>query len=41
MASTAALSMTGMIELWHIWLTSFFMGAGSAFFYPAYSAYLP
>ncbi|TFH54964.1 MFS transporter [Glutamicibacter arilaitensis] len=41
MATTAALSMTGMIELWHIGLASFFMGAGSAFFYPAYSAYLP
>lgn len=41
MAVTAILSLTGMIELWHIGLTSFFMGAGSAFFYPAYSAYLP
>ncbi len=41
MAAVAALSLTGVIELWHVGLASFAMGAGSAFFYPAYSAYLP
>jgi MFS family permease len=41
MAAVAVLSMTGSIELWHVGIASFAMGAGSAFFYPAYSAYLP
>ncbi|KSU55607.1 MULTISPECIES: MFS transporter [unclassified Gordonia (in: high G+C Gram-positive bacteria)] len=41
MTAVAAMSLTGAIELWHIGLASFAMGAGSAFFYPAYSAYLP
>lgn len=41
MTAVATLSGTGTIELWHIGLASFAMGAGSAFFYPAYSAYLP
>ena len=41
MAAVAVLSLTGAIELWHVGLASFAMGAGSAFFYPAYSAYLP
>ena len=41
MAAVAALSLTGTIELWHVGVASFAMGAGSAFFYPAYSAYLP
>ncbi|WP_244175357.1 MFS transporter [Plantibacter cousiniae (nom. nud.)] len=41
MAAVAALSLTGVIELWHVGVASFAMGAGSAFFYPAYSAYLP
>jgi MFS family permease len=41
MTGVAALSMTGTIELWHVGAASFVMGAGSAFFYPAYSAYLP
>ena len=37
----AVLSLTGTIELWHVAVASFAMGAGSAFFYPAYSSYLP
>ncbi|MBD8534002.1 MFS transporter [Plantibacter sp. CFBP 13570] len=41
MAAVAALSLAGTIELWHVGVASFAMGAGSAFFYPAYSAYLP
>jgi DHA3 family tetracycline resistance protein-like MFS transporter len=41
MTAVAVLSLTGAIELWHVGLASFAMGAGSAFFYPAYSAYLP
>ncbi len=41
MTVVAALSLTETIELWHVGVASFAMGAGSAFFYPAYSAYLP
>ncbi|BCF86351.1 hypothetical protein RQCS_58960 (plasmid) [Rhodococcus qingshengii] len=41
MAVVAVLSLSGAIELWHVAVASFSMGAGSAFFYPAYSAYLP
>lgn len=41
MTAVAVLSLTGTIELWHVGVASFAMGAGSAFFYPAYSAYLP
>ena len=41
MTAVAVLSLTGNIELWHVAAASFAMGAGSAFFYPAYSAYLP
>lgn len=41
MTGVAVLSLTGSIELWHVGVVSFAMGAGSAFFYPAYSAYLP
>lgn len=41
MAAVAALALTGTIDLWHVGVASFVMGAGSAFFYPAYSAYLP
>ncbi|MGC0363795.1 MFS family permease [Rhodococcus sp. 27YEA15] len=41
MAVVAVLSLSGAIELWHVAVASFAMGAGSAFFYPAYSAYLP
>ena len=41
MTAVAVLSLTGNIELWHVAAASFAMGAGSAFFYPASSAYLP
>lgn len=41
MSAVAVLSLTGNVELWHVGVASFVMGAGSAFFYPAYSAYLP
>ena len=41
MIVVAVLSLTETIELWHVGVASFAMGAGSAFFYPAYSAYLP
>lgn len=41
MTTVAVLSLTETIQLWHIGIASFAMGAGSAFFYPAYSAYLP
>lgn len=41
MGMVAVLSLTGTIELWHVGVASFAMGAGSAFFYPAHSAYLP
>ncbi|WP_157008827.1 MFS transporter [Agromyces laixinhei] len=41
MSTVAVLSLSGSIELWHVGVASFAMGAGSAFFYPAYSAYLP
>ena len=41
MTVVAILALTETIGLWHVGLASFAMGAGSAFFYPAYSAYLP
>ena len=41
MIVVAVLSLTETIELCHVGVASFAMGAGSAFFYPAYSAYLP
>lgn len=41
MSVTALLAMSGALELWHLMVAGFFMGAGSAFFYPAYSALLP
>jgi MFS family permease len=41
MAVVAGLALTGVVELWHVAAASFVMGAGSAFFYPAYSSYLP
>lgn len=41
MAVVAGLALTGVVELWHVAAASFLMGAGSAFFYPAYSSYLP
>ncbi|MEG0213910.1 MAG: MFS transporter [Glutamicibacter sp.] len=41
MGITAVLAMAGALELWHLMLAGFCGGAGSAFFYPAYSALLP
>ncbi|MCF7552264.1 MFS transporter [Pseudonocardia sp. WMMC193] len=41
MTVVATLASTGAIALWHVAAASFVLGAGSAFFYPAYSAYLP
>ena len=41
MTVVAVLSLTETIELWHVGAASFAMGAGTAFFYPAYRAYLP
>lgn len=41
MTIAAVLAITGTIQLWHVGVASFAVGAGSAFFYPAYSAYLP
>lgn len=41
MTGVAALSLTNTVALWHVAAASFAMGTGSAFFYPAYSAYLP
>ena len=40
-ATTAALAATGLIQLWHLAAAGFIIGAGAAFFYPAYSALLP
>ncbi|MDJ0015076.1 MFS transporter [Rhodococcus erythropolis] len=41
LTAVAVLSLAGLVELWHLAAASFVIGAGSAFFYPAYSAYLP
>lgn len=41
MTMVAVLALTGSISLWHVGVASFLMGTGSAFFYPAYSSYLP
>jgi len=35
------LSLAGATELWHLGVVSFFLGAGMAFYYAAYSAWLP
>lgn len=39
--TVAVLGLSHRIELWHLALAAFALGAGSAFFYPAYSALLP
>lgn len=41
MSATAVLALSGTLELWHLMAAGFLAGAGSAFFYPAYSALLP
>ncbi len=35
------LTLTGAAELWHLAVVSFFLGMGMAFYYAAYSAWLP
>ena len=37
----AVLSLSGLTQLWHLAVVSFFIGAGMAFYYAAYSAWLP
>lgn len=39
--AATALALTGHVRMWHLAVTSAVLGAGSAFFYPAYSGYLP
>ncbi|HCM95442.1 MAG TPA: MFS transporter [Glutamicibacter sp.] len=41
MSTTAILAINGVLELWHLMVAGFLVGAGAAFFYPAYSALLP
>jgi MFS family permease len=41
MTLVAALSLTGTTALWHLAVVSFVTGVGMAFYYPAYSAWLP
>ncbi|MHA3019912.1 tetracycline efflux MFS transporter Tet(V) [Mycobacterium sp. BMJ-28] len=37
----AALGLTGQLRLWHMAVAATALGVGAAFFFPAYSAYLP
>lgn len=39
--TAAALGLTGVVEVWHLAVISFVLGAVDGFFYPAYSALLP
>jgi MFS family permease len=41
MGLVALLSHTGLTELWHLAAVSFVAGCGMAFYYPAYSAWIP
>jgi MFS family permease len=41
MATVASLSIAGVTQLWHLAVVSFVTGMGMAFYYPAYSAWLP
>ncbi|WP_134740476.1 MFS transporter [Nocardioides sp. 503] len=41
MATVAALSYADLTELWHLAAVTFLVGMGMAFYYPAYSAWLP
>ncbi|MCY7394882.1 MAG: MFS transporter [Nocardioides sp.] len=41
MGLVAALSLTGTTTLWHLATVAFVTGTGMAFYYPAYSAWLP
>ncbi|MCO1657596.1 MFS transporter [Pseudonocardia humida] len=40
-AAVAVLGLSGAIQLWHLAVASAVLGAGSAFYYPAYTAFLP
>ncbi|WP_433498347.1 MFS transporter [Sphaerimonospora sp. CA-214678] len=40
-SAVCVLAFTEVIQLWHLAAASALLGAGAAFFYPAYSAYLP
>jgi len=39
--TVSLLSMTGLLQLWHLTAGAFVLGVGAAFFFPAYSAILP
>ena len=39
--AVSVLSMTGLLQLWHLTAGAFVLGVGAAFFFPAYSAILP
>jgi len=39
--TVSVLSMTGLLQLWHLAAGAFILGVGAAFFFPAYSAILP
>ncbi|MET1035673.1 MAG: MFS transporter [Arthrobacter sp.] len=41
MSTVAVLALTGAVALWHLAVAGFLVGAGAAFFFPAYSALLP
>ena len=41
MATVAALSIADITAIWHLAVVSFITGMGMAFYYPAYSAWLP
>ncbi len=41
LASVAVLSLTGVTAIWNLSIVAFVMGAAMAFYYPAYSAWLP
>jgi MFS family permease len=41
LATVAFLSLTGVTAIWHLSIVAFVMGAAMAFYYPAYSAWLP
>lgn len=40
-AVAASLALAGTVEIWHLAVVSFLLGATEGFFYPAYSALLP
>ncbi len=41
MSLVAGLSLAGVTELWHLGVVAFVIGMATAFYYPAYSAWLP